>query len=182
MKIKTAFDLDGVVYDLVKQFDNYMTKEGFDIADKTSFKLGKRYGIPRVDGELRMDKFGTTRPFRTTPIYENAKQEIIKTAERNEVYIVTYRNWSPFGVEDTLERIKKDLPVKHENIIFSKNKGKWANKLGIDIFYEDNLENTFDIINKSKSLVALVDTTYNQLDPNINPRQQDRIVRVKWQK
>lgn len=171
--MKVAFDLDGVVYDLIGPLDRYMIRNGFELVDESSYAMGKRYGIPEKDGMMRLDSFGLKRPFKTMPLFEQAKKEM-ESLKGCELYIVTHRAWTPHGVEDTLERIiTDDLPIKHENIIFSRNKGKWAKKLGIDLFYEDSLDNAIDILENSTSEVKLIDAPYNQTD-------DARIKRIKW--
>jgi 5'(3')-deoxyribonucleotidase len=99
---------------------------------------------------------------------------MIRLSKHNELYIITYRNWTEFGFRDTLERVIEDeIPVKLSNIIFSKNKGTPAKELGIDLFYEDTIENIEDILKTSNSSVVVVDATYNRVDDN-------RFDRVKW--
>ncbi len=171
---KIAFDLDGVVYDMVGSLDRYFESGGFGLKDSSKYELDNRYGSDIKTTEKLLSDFGMTRPFRTMKLYKKAKKEMICLAKRNKLYIITYRDWTPHGVSDTLERIKKDqLPVKKENIIFSRHKGNEAKRLGIDIFYEDNLDNALDIVSKTKSLVILIDTPYNKIGT-------ERIRRTSW--
>ena len=171
---KIAFDLDGVVYDFVKTFDNYMIDNKYKVDDITSYNLGKRYGIEKDEGIEQIIKFRKTRPFSYIPLIHNAKFEMEKLKD-NKLYIITARDPRDFAAEDTMKRIKHDkLPIYNSNIIFSVHKGEWADKLGINIFYEDAPENATDIITKSNSLVKLVDTTYNRDISN------KRIQRIKW--
>lgn len=172
--LKIAFDLDGVVYNMVDTLDKYMSSIGKELLDDTSYDMGKRYGISKSAARKALDNLGTTRPFRTMPLYHEAKKEMERLSKNYELYIITHRNWCKNGIEDTLERIKQDeLPVKSENIIFSHDKGYWANNLGIYMFYEDCIDNVKDILKKSDSLVALVDAPYNQ-------EEIDGVLRIKW--
>lgn len=169
-----AFDLDGVVYDFCLQFDEFMRLNGIKVRDESNYNLDIRYGISKSLGGLFLEKFGWGKPFLKTPLYRKARDEMNRLAQDNDIYIITHRDWAETGIEDTLKRIRTDkLPVEERNIIFSKEKGLYANKLGIDMFYEDSVDNTLDILEKSNSLVKLVDTPYNQI-------QRDRIIRIKW--
>ena len=172
--MKVGFDLDGVVYDFTSSFDKFMRRKKLNLVNESSYNLGIRYGITEVEGFNKLHIFSRLRPFRWIDLNEIAKKEMIDLSKNNELYIITHREWATNGIEDTLERIKQDgLPVKESNIIFSKEKGEWANKLGIDIFYEDSAENALDIIDKSNSLVRLVDMPYNQI-------KHKKIERLKW--
>jgi len=171
---KIAFDLDGVVYDFVRPFDKFMKNNGFPLKDETKYNIEKRYNIARKEGFEKLDDYGKTRPFLTIPLYERAKMEMERLVKHYELYIITHRDWSKFGIEDTIKRVKNDeLPVDRENIIFAKNKGDWAKKLDVCLFYEDSMENANDILNKSNSLVAIINTPYNK-------GNADRIVRIDW--
>lgn len=169
MNKKIAFDLDGVVYDFVNPFDDFVRSKGYSIIESEYDR-----GLDLKVKIKLLDEFGLTRPFKFIPLCKKAKEEMIRLAEHNEIYIITYRDWTEYGIEDTLERISKDgLPVKPENIIFSSDKGFQANKLGIDIFYEDLLKNATDILKNSNSLVRLIDAPYNQ-SSDVN------LERIKW--
>jgi len=174
-RLKIAFDLDGVVYDMVTPLDRFMKLNKIKLANEDSYNLDERYGLSEGDGWKYMNKFAKLRPFNWMPLDERAKDEMLSLSRENDLYVVTYRNWARFGIEDTLERIRYDhLPINAKNIIFSKDKGDVARDIGIDLFYEDSAENAIDIITKSDSLVKLVDTTYNQ---DISHK---RIQRIKW--
>lgn len=171
---KIAFDLDGVVYDFMGPLDKFATLSMHPLVDRYSYSLQKRYNITDKQRNSLLESFGETRPFKWMPLYDKAKEEMIRLSKDNELYIVTHRDWTNYGIEDTLERIKKDeLPVNPDNIIFSKDKGLHANEIGIYLFYEDVFENAIDILEKSISLVRLVDTSYNE-------KYSKKIKRVKW--
>ena len=160
---------------MVTPLDRFMGFNRIKVVDENSYNLDDRYGLEEGEGWKYMQKFGKLRPFNWMPLYEGAKDEMQSLSRENDLYIVTHRDWDRFGIEDTLERIRYDhLPIKPENVIFSKEKGDVAKELGIDIFYEDAPENATDIITKSNSLVKLVDTTYNR---DISHK---RIQRIKW--
>lgn len=172
-KLKIAFDLDGVVYDLITQLNTFMEKHGHKLVNPNVYAMGKRYGITEELGLQMLDKWGETRPFLTMPLIDVAKKEMMALKD-HELYIITYRDWTQTGKEDTLARIVSDkLPVKKENVIFSKEKGDIAKKLGIQLFYEDSIDNARLIIYESDSLVALIDTPYNQ-------GELERLLRVTW--
>lgn len=172
--MRVAFDLDGVVYNMVPELDKYFASKGVNVRDPTKYELYERFGISKREGDKLLREFGDTRPFLTMPLIQDAKDEMITRAGYCDLYIVTFRDWTPNGIEDTLERIKRDgLPIKKENIIFSKHKGDVAKQLGINIFYEDNLNNARDIRKKSDAMVVLIDTLYNKGDG-------ERIQRIKW--
>jgi hypothetical protein len=174
LKKKIAFDLDGVVYDMVPQLDAYFESQGLKLKKPECYELKDRYGTSKeISGKI-LSEFGDTRPFLTMPLIEGAKQEMLIRSKYCELYVVTFRDWTPHGIEDTLERIKRDeLPIKEDHIIFSHEKGDIAKKLGINVFYEDNLDNARDIVNKSDSTVVLIHTPYNE-------GEIKRTQRIKW--
>lgn len=183
---KIAFDLDGVVYDFISPLDTSTKNNGYPLVDGSSYDIRIRYGVDENVGNLLLNNFGWQRPFTWIPLYEKAKAEMLKLSKDNEIYIVTHRDWTENGVEDTLARIQKDrLPVSRDNIIFSKDKGYCANKFGIDLFYEDLPENVVDILRQSNSLVRMVDTPYNKRvlgegDNTIPKEFRGRVARVQW--
>ena len=161
--MKIAFDLDGVVYDIVPDLDRFFIKSGFPIIDKSKYDLKKRFGISSEKRNEIISRYGETRPFLTIPLIKKAKYELERLSKNNEIYVVTNRDWNEYGIKDTLDRIKQDrLPIKEDNIYFSSNKGKFSKELEINIFVEDCLDNARDIIKNSNSLVALVDNEYNK--------------------
>lgn len=166
---KIAFDLDGVVYNFIDAFDEFITNKGHCVLESEYDR-----GLTRSQAIDLINEFGLTRPFLNIPLYQKAKEEMLRLSKDNELYIITYRDWTEFGIKDTLKRVAKDgLPVKPENIIFDKNKGFHANRLNIDLFYEDSLSNVEDILRSSNSLVKLVDTPYNQ-------SKEIKAERIKW--
>lgn len=171
--MKVAFDLDGVVYNLLDPLDEYMRQQGFPLLDVSNYAMSKRYGLGEKEGMDKLDEFGLTRPFLTMPLYEKGREEMMKFKD-HELYIITYRDWTPNGIEDTLTRIEADgLPVNRDNVIFSSEKGKWARCLGIDLFYEDSVDNVIDIEIQSDAQVILIDAPYNQY-------LNERVIRKKW--
>ena len=172
--MKIGFDLDGVVYDFCTPFDNYMKRMGFGLKDGSEYELASRYGVKSEVAPVFLENFGKTRPFTWIPLNNEARQAMIDLSKEHELYIVTYRDWTLWGKEDTLERIISDnIPVDESNIVFSRDKGDYSKSLELDVFYEDSRENALDIIDKSSALVMMVDAAYNKIE-------HDRIKRIKW--
>lgn len=172
-KKNIAFDLDGVVYNLLSPLNAFMKGKGLELIDNSQYDLGKRYGVSKQEGLELLKEWGKTRPFLNMPLCERAKQEMIKLRNHN-LYIITHRDWTEQGIEDTLKRVKLDnLPVKPENIIFSKKKSDWAKKLKIDLFYEDSTINANYILSNSDAKVILIDAPYNQ-------DFEGNVTRLKW--
>lgn len=171
---KIGFDLDGVVYNFMDSFDAFAASCRYSLKDDSAYNIAKRFGVGEKDAKIILNGFGETRPFKWIPLIYKAKEEMIRLSLNNEIYIVTYRDWCKQGIEDTIERIKRDnLPVNLDNIIFSKHKGKYAKELNLDIFYEDSIENVIDIFNKSDCKPIIVNKCYNQTTDK-------RFERVNW--
>lgn len=177
--MKVAFDLDGVIYDFIKAFDFHMSTCGVPPINPNTYNIDDRYGVREQFGHYLMDKFAQTRPFKTLSQIERGVEELrnLGKDKSNELFIITYRDWAKFGIEDTLWRLYEDqIPVKEENIIFSNRKGDCARALGIDRFYEDSGENALDIQRNSNAKVYLINKPYNQLV------EGKSIKRIEWEK
>ena len=62
--MKVAFDLDGVVYDLISPWDSFMENNKFSIVNKESYDIPTRHGVPGLDWSKMLHKFAKTRPFK----------------------------------------------------------------------------------------------------------------------
>ena len=160
--MKIAFDLDGVFYDMSKILDEFMSKKGYDV-DKTQYNLAKRYNVTEEESILFLNEFIKEDTFLKIPLIKKAKETFLELSKENEIYIITYRHWAEHGIRDTILRLYLDnIPVKLNNIIFTKEKGAYAMILGIDLFYEDCLDNAIDIRDNSDAKVIIVDNDYNK--------------------
>lgn len=158
MKLKLGLDLDGVVYDFITPFDNFLKKKGLH-PDKTKYDRGvehiKRYLV----------EYALQRPFRTTQPYPNAIKDLEKLSDIFDFYIITDRNWYETAKEETIKRLQKD-GIYYKEIHFSHDKAKYSAELELDFFIEDNVENALKIKN-TKTIPFLLNRPYNQKEVDL---------------
>ena len=162
-KIKAGVDLDGVYYDFVDAYDDFLRLHGHKI-DITRFDRGVLKDSMK---DYYLERFSNTRPFLWIPQDENAIESLRFASQYVDWYAVTARNHRmKYAEEDTIVRLKKDnFPCKE--IIFEPDKAKIAKELGLAYFVEDNLQNARDIVEKTSCKVCLVEKTYNQFNPDL---------------
>ena len=149
-----GLDLDGVVYNFIGPFDNFLIKNG----EKVNKSLWSR-GLPRKTIDYYLQKFGEQRPFLWIPLHKNMLERIQEASQHVDWYIITHRNWYPEGMEDTRNRLKSD-GINYKRLIFSNEKAEFAKFFKLDFFIEDYLKNANKIIKYCP--VLLVDQPYNQ--------------------
>lgn len=155
-KIKVGLDLDGVVYDFATAFEKYCANK--DIFLDNNFY---DYGLSRDKVKGLLTDFGESEPFLWIKAYEGVIEKVKEFEKYFDYHIITHRGWLESGKRNTIYRLYKDK-INYKELRFSKEKGHYANAFGLDLFFEDSLDNAKDIINKSKTDVILIDRTYNQ--------------------
>jgi len=153
---RIGIDLDGVVYDLIGEFDKMLISKGIE---PNLFQYSRGLSPSQVHEYL--EEFSWGHPFLTIPTYPNAINSINELNKTLDVYLITHRDWCDYGIADTIRRLHDDK-VKFTDLIFSPNKGSEAKKFNIDYFVEDNLENARYITKLSNSKVFLIDREYNK--------------------
>lgn len=155
-RMKIGIDLDGVVYDIISSFDEFLISKGI-IPNKKEYDRG----IEKERIKKHFEEFSKVRPFLKIPLIDKARETINNLSRKNEIYIITHREWCENGIKDTLSRLKKDK-IKFNKIYFTKRKGEEAKKYNLDFFIEDNLTNARYIRELSNAKVFLIDAPYNQ--------------------
>lgn len=164
MKPNYGLDLDGPTYNLVGAFDRRMQKKGHNVI-LPSYNLGKRYGIPLKRGWKHLLEFvEKERAFLHIPLQKGASEAVKHLNKNSNLHIVTARQYSEQEKQDTYTRLKQDFPFLNikEQLAITYEKGEFAKKHNITIFYDDLIANALDIIEKSSALVKLVDQDHNQ--------------------
>jgi hypothetical protein len=156
-KPKFGLDLDGVTYDFVKPFDDFLITHGIN-PDKSQYFRG----LCEEDNKKQVYTFLEAHPYLWMPLFPGAVEAIRALSELYQIFPVTARGNFPTGLVDTMIRLKKDK-VPYEKVAFESRKGDLAKRLGLKIFVEDALENAIDIKEKSPdTIVYLIDKEYNQ--------------------
>ncbi len=155
-KYKCGLDLDGVVYKFVEEFDKFAINRGMEI-DPNDYNRG----LDKTTLNRLLTDFGRTKPFKWIPLYDNIQKQLNKLSKFMDFYIVTHRDWYKEGKVNTIHRLALDkIPFK--KIYFTKDKYEISNKEGLDYFIEDNLQNSLDLLEFSKTLPILINRDYNQ--------------------
>jgi uncharacterized HAD superfamily protein len=94
-------------------------------------------------------------------------------------YIITHRDWYPDSRNDTHYRLWLDS-IPHEQIIFSRDKDKWAKLLDVDFFIEDVLDNANVIALNSDAKVFLLEREYNQGPTTKNVERIKSLKDIRW--
>lgn len=166
--IKVGLDLDGVIYNFIDPFIEFLQNKEIK-PDKSKYSLG----INKQDLSKHLTEFGKTGPFRWIPVYKDNLKAIKK--KNIELYVITNRDWYTGAISDTIQRLYKDK-IKYKKILFTVDKGYTAKELGLDYFYEDNVEFAKKILKKSAAYVLLLNREYNQ---NFQHEKLIRINQIK---
>ncbi|MEK6830406.1 MAG: hypothetical protein AABX77_00045 [Nanoarchaeota archaeon] len=178
MKIGT--DLDDCLAEFVFSFCNYYNnkhKTNFEFKDFKHFELWKTLGGDEESVIKEIYDFYDTNYFENLPVIFLSRICINELKKDNDLFIITSRERDFIGKTDYW--INQHYPNKFSDVIFTgegDNKGaktkktEICNKLGIDLFIEDNLDNALDCAKGSRK-VLLLDKPWNQngsLPSNIN--------------
>jgi len=169
-----GLDLDGVVYDLITDLDEWiLEKKISERINLERYLLTERYNLPKKDELKILNEYNQKRPFSRIKPFPRAIEAVKILARRTNLYIISKRDWAENGKIDTeLSLQKYGLPI--DKLYLTGEKGKLAKLFGIKKFFEDSGENAMDIIEKSPTTqVILIDKTYNQ------KYNHKRIIRVK---
>jgi len=157
-KLQVGLDLDGVIYQFIEEFDTFALERGHKI-NKSDYNRGM---LEQKMKEL-LTLFGMHRPFLWLPIYPGVKENLDRLSNKYDFHIVTFRDWIKEGRQDTITRLKEDK-IPYKSIHFAKRKYELCNKLKLDLFIEDSLNNCKKIIANSNTHPILIDRPYNQGD------------------
>jgi|WetSurMetagenome_2_1015567.scaffolds.fasta_scaffold165334_2 hypothetical protein len=156
-KPKFGLDLDGVTYDFIKPFDEFLITRGIN-PDKSQYFRG----LSKEENKKQIYAFLEAHPYLWMPLFPGAIEAIEILSGLYQIFPVTARGDFPTGLVDTMIRLKKDK-VPYEKVAFESCKGDLTKRLGFKIFVEDSLENAIDIKEKSpNTIVYLIDKEYNQ--------------------
>lgn len=175
-----GFDIDGILtecgcelnYDDKNKnvwkhfFENYLNREiirtGNSYDFSKAYNLSKKEMIDFFENEMIniIPKFKVNRNIKTiidTIYYNNIPDNI---------YIITARDNNKEIINATKEWLKINN-IKYNKIFFTKNKGKLAEKLGIDFFFEDNIDHARDL-KEHNIKVFMLGKYHNQPENHIN--------------
>lgn len=139
-----GIDLDGVCYDFIPRFSQYLknyTGVQYDNSEITDYYWYKCIpGLKEDDFWEAFDAFGVTcQGYRNLPVIDGAKEGIRFLMENaNDVWFITGR--PHYAFEQTADALERDFGVNSDHIIFSSGKdykSNVVNRLEIDVFIDD---------------------------------------------
>jgi len=157
-KLKVGLDLDGVVYQFIEYFDKFAESKGISL-DKTDYNRG----LDESKIKPILEDFGKLRPFLWIPTYPGVQENLQRLSKKYDFHIITFREWIKEGRQDTIKRLREDK-ISYKSLHFGKRKYELCNKLGLDLFIEDSLNNCKKIRDNSDTHPILIDRPYNQGD------------------
>ena len=169
--MKIGIDLDECLAEFIFGFLNYYNnkyKTDFEFKDFKHYDLWKTIGGNRESAVKEVYDFYDTSHFKNLPVIFLSRTSINELKKDNGLFVITSRQ-NDF-IEKTDYWINQNFPNKFSDIIFT---GEWNNngpktkksdicdRLEIDMFIEDNLDNALSCAKESRK-VLLLDKPWNQ--------------------
>jgi len=139
-KTNIGFDLDGVICDtysgafkvLKEMYPKQVTKDNFDSKWENSFNLT----VSQVTNcFVECARRGI---FRELKYYQDAKQALERLSRHYRIFIVTWRNYLPNAMSDTLYWLDSNR-IPYYRVVMTKNKFKVAAREDFKFFIDDNV-------------------------------------------
>ncbi len=169
--MKIGVDIDGTIKQTQKiaiELFNEELKQNVKEDDVKEFYLDKAFGLSKKEGSKLWRKLEAKIYTLGIPLANAAEtlQELTKIG--HEIYFITARPGMK-NLRDITEKwlIKHNFPLNNENLFMNAiNKGKVAQELNIDLFFEDAPEHLDRLIEYNIDVV-IVDAVYNR---DYNPK------------
>ena len=166
--MKVGFDIDGILTECGcdlnyskenKQVWKFFFEEYLGRKIKrtgNSYNFSKAYDISKKEMiNFFEDKMTSIIPkFKINQEIKSIIDFINQNNVTDKVYIITARDNKKEIRKTTIQWLQKNN-VKYHEIFFTKNKGEKAKKLGIEVFFEDNIDHARDLKNHNIKVFML---------------------------
>lgn len=163
-----GFDIDGVVTD-PRVLASVIGKEykGFEYHHLVDYHIAqslvKSGFIDRVEDFDEKSFFLEHNPsILANAVISDGFTDYLKRIGNDDIHFITARGVELEGYTEELF-YNNNIPFCNVHHIGSTNKDKTVEKLGVQKFYEDNLETAVRVAGYGKTEVIVVDTPYNQM-------------------
>lgn len=169
--MKIGIDLDECLAEFFFSFCNYYNnkyKTNFEFKDFKDSDLWKTIGVNRESAIKEVYSFYDTSYYENLPVVFFSRTCVNELRRNNDLFVITSRQ-NDF-IEKTNYWINQNFPNKFSDVIFTGEWNKGSNavkkseicdKLEIELFIEDNLDNALDC-RKDKRKIFLLDKPWNQ--------------------
>ena len=138
-KENIGFDLDGIICDtypdtfamLKKMYPNNVK------GNNAHYNWEKEYNLTQDQVNKCFIECANKGLFRELPVYEDAKRALYRIARHYRIFIVTWRNYLPNAISDTLYWLDTNR-IPYYRLIMTKNKFKVAEQENFKFFLDDN--------------------------------------------
>lgn len=164
MKLKVGVDLDGVVYNFTKKFNECALREGYELGPDDCWNYFERSGMTREIFEKVMhDSVDDLQLFWRGDMLDDAASHIrALRAAGHSIHIVTHRvSGNIFTSEQATRYWLTFKEIEYDSLTFSKDK----TVVPVDVFIEDNVDN-YDALDAAGVKSYLVNRPYNQQQDN----------------
>jgi uncharacterized HAD superfamily protein len=167
--MKIGIDIDGVLANFTGKFEPFVKKRfGMDVVDRSKYPLKERYNtkdhLKLLYAFIMDGGYSKLQPHRDAIDFINGlnAQKIIITsrypldkridAKIRDIIIDGTTKWlSNYGIE-------------YDKLIFSRDKAKHVYELGIDLFFEDCLDNAEAVASVVNIASFLIDRDWNRME------------------
>ncbi len=172
--MKIGVDLDDTLSEtrqLILKFHNDTYGTSLEMKDIKSYNFWEVWGGTRAEAIQKIEDFFKTSYFSDIEPKEGAKDVLKKLKKNNELYVITARGDNM--KKETEEWVEKYFPRIFSGIYLTNKfsddgkgttKEKVCDKLGIDIFIEDDIENVLECARQNSRKIYLFDYPWNQDD------------------
>jgi len=143
--MRLGIDLDGCVSNFNRKFVEHLNNQGNKVPmDYTPNTYGYDDLVLKKPIKEYILDFWQTNNYQKLDLIDTARLTLNSLHEEgHELYIITNRK---FNAERDTEGWLKKNDIPYDSLIFTRNKGLYANHFNLDLFVEDCLENVNDII------------------------------------
>jgi len=180
--IRIFIDIDNIVADFETAFRKFLNKKTgkkLKREDITEFEFYKCFNIPEEEEKKLHGEFSSKDGYNKLRSVRGSKEGIKRLMSFFKVKYITARPNEKRNL--TLEWFRKNkIPIKHEHLIFSKEKKLYSSQF--DIIIEDRWEDAIKLAENNK-IVILFNYPWNRkVDKNGNSIVQENIIRVSnWE-
>jgi len=172
--MKWAFDIDGVILDFVTPFlenINKATSKNYERKDLIEFDAERVMDVPKEVIERCIDKTLKSHLFPYPGVVDFMK----RTQTVEPITFVTCRKQRYKDV--TIDTLMHHLSPMRVSVTFVDKKGHALDALGVKFFVEDNIEFAAEIVDRSDTLVLLIDREWNRDESVLKGVKNRRFVR-----
>lgn len=162
-----GIDLDGVCFNFLEGFTNYLrAEEGIKIDPNgvtNYYWTGVDESLKEKIWNVYFHDFCRKGGMRSLSTIPGAAQGLKLLRDMgNEIHFVTSRE--DYVERDTIESIEERLGIENPSVTIVPNKVKspYVNKLGVDVFIDDSPSTLTDLIINTRASVYIMDYPYNK--------------------